>query len=158
MDRCPDENLLIRWMAGELAPAERDALDRHAAGCDTCRARLAALQRVWDATGELTFAPPARDLTEAVLAAARSAARSRGLSAGVFAFRLAAAVALAVGLGIVAGRLAPPSSPALPSSAAVSEDELFDRTGLDYLAGDNTIIAHVLEMDPAGEPVQEEAS
>lgn len=158
MDPCPDESLLIRWVAGELPAPQRDALDRHAAQCDACRSRRTELQHVWDAAGELEFLPPPRDLTDAVLAAARQSIGRTRTPASVYALRLAAAVALAAGLGTVAGRLLPPAAHESPATAVVSEDELLDRTGLHLLAGDNVIIAHVLEVDSADGPNQEEAS
>ncbi len=42
------EQLFAGWANGDLAPAERKAMEQHLAGCAGCREELADMQKVWD--------------------------------------------------------------------------------------------------------------
>lgn len=48
--RCNDfRGLIDAYFDGETTPAEREAADRHIAGCDACRAALEELRLTWEA-------------------------------------------------------------------------------------------------------------
>ncbi|MCB9678066.1 MAG: zf-HC2 domain-containing protein [Alphaproteobacteria bacterium] len=51
---------IAAWAAGELAPAERDALEAHADACADCAARLSAGARAEEAMYEVAAASAAR--------------------------------------------------------------------------------------------------
>ena len=53
---------LSEYLDGDLAEAERAALDSHLVGCEECRATLAELRRVVARAQGLDDAPPAADL------------------------------------------------------------------------------------------------
>ena len=53
---------LSDYLDGELAPAERDAVERHLAECEACASTLEELRAVVSAAGRLPERPPARDL------------------------------------------------------------------------------------------------
>lgn len=154
MTGCPDDPILIRWMAGELPAAAAADLEAHVGTCDSCRDRYRQLRATWDLLGQLHVKPPVRDLTEQIMSAAERAKKPRWLLIG----RLAAAIALAAGLGVAAGLLTPvrhaPDTPAV----AVSPEELLARTGLDVLVDDESIVAHIVDHEPAStDSPQEEA-
>lgn len=143
MTECPDEPRLIRWMAGELSPADAREVEAHAGTCDSCREHCRQLRSVWELMGGLRVEAPKRDLTSEILSAARRDGSPRWTLIG----RHAAAVALAAGLGILAGWLSPAHRDRQLTLPAVSQEELLARTGLDVLLGDEPIVAQVLDQE-----------
>ena len=121
---------LSEYLDGELTPDERDAIERHLAGCDACAATLEELRRVVERARSLPPRAPAADLwggiAERIDARAAIDARVVPLRARAprrFSFTLpqlaAASVLLAVLSGGVAWRLASRSSPESGSSAGL---------------------------------------
>ena len=53
---------LSEYLDDELSPEDRDAVESHLAGCESCRATLDALRLVVERAGSLTPRPPAADL------------------------------------------------------------------------------------------------
>lgn len=98
-----DDEVLSRYMDGELTQSERVSVEEHLGACGQCREVLAALEFVRGAAaGASELEPPARlwqRIQEQIGSRARSRARLRWLVAGMPA--LAAAVVIAV---LVAGR------------------------------------------------------
>jgi predicted anti-sigma-YlaC factor YlaD len=62
------EDRLSEYLDGELAPAERAAIDAHLSTCENCRGVLEDLQRVIARAGVVQDSGPARDLWPGVLA------------------------------------------------------------------------------------------
>lgn len=56
-DAHPQEELLSAWVDDALSPAKKEALDRHLAQCDRCRATVAQLQAVRDLLRDLPREP-----------------------------------------------------------------------------------------------------
>lgn len=123
-DRWTDR--LSEYIDGELAPAERTALEAHLAGCDECRDTLAGLRRVVTRARALEDRPPASDLWAGVAARIGSRRPQRR-----FSFSLpqlaAAGIALAA-LSSAAGWVLHPGTqpaptatqPAIPVHAAAA--------------------------------------
>lgn len=84
---CPSALRLDQYLSGELTPAERDEIERHAAGCEACRRRHAELGEAQRSFAE--DAPPF-----GVLRRKASSSHWRRLAP---ALGVAAALALAVG-------------------------------------------------------------
>jgi anti-sigma factor RsiW len=59
---------LSEYVDDELAPAERETLERHLAACAACEAAVAGLRRVKRKAGALAEREPARDLWPAIAA------------------------------------------------------------------------------------------
>ncbi len=59
---------LSEYLDGELAPAERDELERHLGECADCERTLADLRRVTMRAGALADRPPERDLWPGIAA------------------------------------------------------------------------------------------
>jgi hypothetical protein len=63
------EHVKERWpdyAAGSMGPAERAAVDRHLAGCATCRTEAEELDRVWELLGALPEETPSAAVRERV--------------------------------------------------------------------------------------------
>jgi anti-sigma factor RsiW len=126
-------NLAIRYVSGEMSPAERAALEAHVAGCSACRERVEAQRRLAEVLG--AWETPARgvDLTAAVLDRLEANPKGRVRRLSLFgALRIAAAVVLGVGLGHAGARLVPapdsaqmePTDAPAPSYALLSEPDV----------------------------------
>jgi anti-sigma factor RsiW len=68
---------VVRARAGALAPAERQALDAHAASCARCRAEAALAAALDVALAADPGPPPSDDFTPRVIARIRAAERRR---------------------------------------------------------------------------------
>jgi anti-sigma factor RsiW len=84
---CPEiSERMVDYLYGELADGERAAFETHLAGCESCRAEAAGLQRTLGEAraafkGPLSEEPPSR-VRATVLAAAAEAAREAKAAAG----------------------------------------------------------------------------
>lgn len=113
--------MLGAYSLGILDPAEQQEVDRHLAGCATCRAELAELTATAELLGSVPGdmvagdTPPADDLvlqrTLRAMRRERSAGRMRQLTA--VAASVVALVAVSAGIGMGVGRsIAPRGKPA----------------------------------------------
>jgi hypothetical protein len=103
-----------RYLDGELTPPELEAARAHLAGCDACRAELAAARELFALLAALPDDPPPQDISAAVLqriAPPRWGARAWGLVA-------AQALAIAALAALLAPALAETLAP-LGRAAAV---------------------------------------
>ncbi|MEO0085726.1 MAG: zf-HC2 domain-containing protein [candidate division WOR-3 bacterium] len=95
-----DDDVLSRYVDGELDPSEKAEVDKHISDCAQCREAIADLELLRGAAGAmLELEPPARVLRrilEHVGSSARNQVRLRWLLAGVSALAAAVVVALAV--------------------------------------------------------------
>jgi anti-sigma factor RsiW len=135
---CPDETRLIKFMADELPPAERELIVQHLPRCSDCRGRLAEMQAVYTGLGDWEVVPPPRDLSAAILARAATGTRWWGWQ------RMAAAVLLAVGAGVAAGVLTPVSAPVRQVHAEPPVQALGEAWGLDALGAPAVGVAGML--------------
>jgi hypothetical protein len=131
---------LSDYIDGELAPAERAAIEDHLPGCDDCRAVLEDLRRLVEAARRLPDAPPDRELWDgiaqrvasgAVVAAFEPRARRR------FSFTAPQLVAAGLMLMLLSGAvvyLARPQGPPAGSSVADTEMPRRDEVALASLA------------------------
>jgi hypothetical protein len=142
---CPHQDKLIPLVAQQLTAQERDDVLAHAASCPVCSEDLAELRSTWDALGEWDIDAPMRDLTPAVLAAARSRGRSAQFG------RLAAAVLLAAGAGVAAALLVPPRVVQVATrpiqQVQPSTDDLIQAMSLDSLANDPTALPELFDPE-----------
>ena len=136
------ERLLLLEQSGELAPAQRRALDAElAASADACRLRDQL--RAWTAAIPPPAAGPAPD------AAARIAARLRPPRPAAWIFRpvwkpaLAAAAAMALFLGVRAFRPAPVAAPIETAAVATAaaEEEWTDPLDAEFTELENLLLA-----------------
>lgn len=104
---------LSEYLDGELTPDERDAIERHLAGCDACAATLEELRRVVERARSLPPRAPAADLwggiAERIDARAAIDARVVPLRASArrrFSFTLPQLAAASVLLAVVSGGIA----------------------------------------------------
>ena len=77
---CSDsKQLIMEYLDGELAPAEKQRLDEHLAGCEACRAELAEQERVIHAVRTLprVAAPPELDARVAAMIARENSPANR---------------------------------------------------------------------------------
>lgn len=139
---CPQTELILRLVSGELSPECGGELLRHFETCPACAAAHAELSRTWDALGDWPVDRSDIDLTERVLArveADRTGVLSmvRWLRSMPVAVRAAACILLGVGLGMGAGRLVPVPTTgpgATRIAPAVSTEDLAETLGLDRFA------------------------
>lgn len=104
MTKCSEVKRLIpAWLDGELAPARRDTVAKHLAGCVVCRAEMAALRADRQALVSSRTPEPSPFLVTRVMAEVRRTRPARVLLPSP-ALRAAAAV-LAVFAGLGAGVL-----------------------------------------------------
>ena len=61
MNACPKEELLSAHLDGELADAEREAIETHLAACPTCATTIACLREAEALSAELTEEPVTRE-------------------------------------------------------------------------------------------------
>jgi hypothetical protein len=124
---------LSEYLDGELTPDERDAIERHLAGCDACAATLEELRRVVERARSLPPRAPAADLwggiAERIDARPAIDARIVPLRARAprrFSFTLpqlaAASVLLAVVSGGIAWKLHTPPATETPAVGHVAPD------------------------------------
>jgi anti-sigma factor RsiW len=94
---------LSEYLDGDLAEAEKAALEAHAVTCTACQETLAGLRRIAMRARSLEDRPPSRDLWSGVAArigAGASAGPSAGASGGVSRRRLSFSVPQLVAAGI----------------------------------------------------------
>jgi len=145
---CPDEATLLRLLAGELPESEQARVQAHLTECDACRQFYDSLQASWDQLGQWEVAPPPRDLSGAVLAAAtHESIRSRWYARSA----IAAAILVAAGVGWTVGRL--PSRPT-ETATPISTEEMAQKVGLDALSGDVAGLDNLFPTDAAQEEAQ----
>jgi hypothetical protein len=152
-DECPRPERLLEAVAGELAAPERDAVLRHAAGCDACGAELALARAFADPSAtvgqdERESAALASDVDWVVAqlegrrqAAAPELARVLPMSArragGARGGWLAAAASLALAVGglyLVTRTVGPPPVPGPPPTDVLRGGEIAWETPLGRLA------------------------
>ena len=139
----PTELELIEWTAGRLESERAQAVRAHVAVCEPC-ARTARAQRdTWDALGNWTVTPPARDLwpaVEAQLEGTSAPARAGRPSWPRTVFRAAAAVLLAAAVGHVAGRWVRSRVGKPPVATAFAESLHLDEFGGESAVGLSTAL------------------
>ena len=120
MEHLSDSQLLDVLAA---TPDDREASARHLAECDHCRERLDALRQGWDLLGDWTIEERTVDLTDRIMANARSV-RTIRLRQPQAVVRIAASIAIGVALGALAAR---------PDPASVSDRQVTEAMYLDAL-------------------------
>jgi hypothetical protein len=135
-------NRLSDYMDDELSPSERSALEQHLAGCEACRATVAALAAVIAEAHALQDEPPSRDLWPGVAATIDRAPRrvvfsmSQLIAASVF-IALVSGLTVWVAMGrdalapaekFAAAVAAPPAAQVVPVASAP-----YDRAVTDLL-------------------------
>jgi hypothetical protein len=116
-------------LLGEAPSPEREELEAHVAGCDSCRAELAALEETWETLGadlDAPVTPEFRARTVEILEDEMARRRIRTFRPGARVRRVlaqAAAIVVAAGLGFVAakggiGGLTKPGNAAAPTGSA----------------------------------------
>jgi anti-sigma factor RsiW len=119
----------IRYVGGELPPAEQAGLERHVAECPVCRACVEEQRELFALLGAWQVRPRTADQAAAVLdrldAATEGGTRRLNVPA---VLRVAAAVVLGVGLGYAGGRLVPvtDSTPRSDRAATASEPPAYE--------------------------------
>jgi hypothetical protein len=120
---------LAAWLDGELAPAERAAVEAHLAGCEECAALLAKLGAVDALARELPAPAPAghfETFPARVRARIESAPRARAVTPTTrwrmpgWTWAAAAVLVLAVVTPLTLDRLDRDGAPALPEAAVVA--------------------------------------
>lgn len=73
------EHHLQAWLDGELSPSQARRLKKHVRECAVCSARLDGLRRLYDALSDLPGPPPALQLVDRTMLAARALIEERPL-------------------------------------------------------------------------------
>lgn len=120
---CPQEDMLIGLISGQMTVQTREACLAHLDQCEACRRRYQDLQATWDALGEWTVDAPQRDLVPAIVADLKRSDTRR------WRLALAASVALAAGAGILAALAIPARRPATVASEQAVHQLLADSFG-----------------------------
>lgn len=100
---CGDyRKMLSREIDGEIDLSQREALEAHLEGCESCRRAREALREMYALHRELGELAPPDTLTAGVMAAVRAPER-RGRFAGLIRAAVPVAAAVVLVLGIYAG-------------------------------------------------------
>jgi len=157
MNACPKEELLSAHLDGELADAEREAIQTHIAACPTCATTIACLREAQALAAELAEEPVTREEWDMAWIGIQSRIAERPARAGFlrrYLLPLSAAAALLVGLGLWAvlpGRGSDPVAVALPD-CLVDNLETAEGYSSMYEEADVTIITLLPESPEEAPP------
>lgn len=98
---CPDADTLLQCFAGHLVDEDAAKVRAHAAGCPSCQAALASLQRLTQPLATDDGLPPSTLTVDGVVAAALAAEAPRARGAPSWLIAVAAAVVVLAGVTLV---------------------------------------------------------
>lgn len=122
---CPEKTIWIKVASGELDEKTSGELRAHAAGCARCASELAEAGQVYDAMGSWDVEPPARDLADEIVAAAKASGRMPAS----WWVRAAASVLVCAALGWVVGQRGGVTE--TPVAQVAREEQVLVALGLD---------------------------
>jgi len=142
--KCPENIILIRWLAGELSASEQDRIKSHVEQCPACQSACADLKEAWNQLGEWKIDLPQVDLAGKILAELDSAAlaqqpidRSWLHQQGLL--HIAASIIVGLGLGIGAGYRVPTEKKRSDRNSiyAINDQQISEQLGLAIFGSDS---------------------
>ncbi|MGA3293726.1 MAG: zf-HC2 domain-containing protein [Candidatus Acidiferrales bacterium] len=124
--KCEDVSKgLIAYLDGRVADAERSRVEKHLAGCATCRTRAEEFRKVWTMLDEVPAVEPSFGFDARVRQRVAAEPRLRWYGWFVPAPRIAFAAALLIALMVWVARI-PLTNPGAPPTVAAIQQEDFN--------------------------------